>query len=215
VRWFVRLENTPEEERRCDAVELPQGTPTETARAPQAFVLLSGGVDSAAALALAIAEGLAAEALFVDYGQAAATAERRASCSLAKHFDVGWRGLRVTTGPFGAGEIVGRNAFLVHAAMLVLSRQSGLLFFGIHAATEYRDCSARFVALMQQSLDFHSDGVLRLVAPFLNWSKAEVHEYALGADVPVDLTHSCEAAAIPCGSCASCKARRLMTSARA
>jgi 7-cyano-7-deazaguanine synthase len=98
--------------------------------------------------------------------------------------------------------------------MLVLGRQSGLLFVGIHAATDYRDCSPRFVALMQQSLDFHSDGVLRLVAPFLNWSKAEVHEYALGADVPVDLTHSCEAAVIPCGSCASCRDRNLMTNAR-
>jgi 7-cyano-7-deazaguanine synthase len=186
-----------------------------TVPATDAFVLLSGGIDSAATLALTVTEGFATTSLFIDYGQSAASAERCASRSLAVHFDVEWREVRATTGPFGTGEIVGRNAFLVHVAMLVFGRRSGLILLGIHSGTNYRDCSPAFVAVTQKSLDFHSGGVLRLSAPFLNWSKAEVHAYAIAASVPVHLTHSCEAEVIPCGSCPSCRDRELIVSAPA
>jgi 7-cyano-7-deazaguanine synthase len=178
--------------------------------AGQALVLLSGGIDSAAALALALAEGFTAEALFVDYGQAAAEAERSASRAIANHFGIAWRELNVAGHAFTTGEIRGRNAFLLHSALLVLEWRAALVFIGIHAGTRYRDCDPLFVELVQHSFDYHSGGTVRIAAPFLEWSKLEVYDYAGTTGLPLNLTHSCEAGSAPCGSCRSCLDRRLL-----
>lgn len=50
---------------------------------PQATVLLSGGIDSAAVLALLKSQGMQVRCLFVDYGQPAAEQELAASSSIA------------------------------------------------------------------------------------------------------------------------------------
>lgn len=171
---------------------------------------MSGGIDSAAALALALAEEFTPEALFVDYGQAAAGAERSASRAIAHHFRIAWREVGVVGHAFATGEIRGRNAFLLHSALLVLQRRAALVFIGIHAGTGYRDCDPPFVELMQQSFDYHSGGTVRIAAPFLEWSKVEVYEYARTTGLPLNVTHSCEAGPTPCGACRSCLDRRLL-----
>src|SRR5690348_9820296 len=81
-------------------------------------VLLSGGIDSATALALAVKTERQLSTLFVDYGQAAATSERAASGAVAAHYRVHYRTLRLADLSFGTGDIRGRNAFLLHVAML-------------------------------------------------------------------------------------------------
>jgi len=171
---------------------------------------LSGGIDSAAALALALAEGFTTEALFVDYGQAAAEAERSASRAIANHFGIAWREVTGAGHAFATGEIRGRNAFLLHSALLVLEWPAALVFIGIHAGTGYRDCDPPFVELMQRSFDYHSSGTVRIAAPFLKWSKVEVYDYAGTSGLPLNLTHSCEAGSAPCGACRSCLDRKLL-----
>jgi 7-cyano-7-deazaguanine synthase len=178
--------------------------------ASRALVLLSGGIDSAAALALALSEGFAAGTLFVDYGQAAAEAERSASRAIANHFAIAWREVTVAGHEFTSGEIRGRNAFLLHSALLVLEWRAALVFIGIHAGTGYRDCDPPFVELIQQSFDYHSGGTVRIVAPFLGWSKLEIYDYAVSIGLPLNLTHSCEAGSLPCGACRSCLDRMLL-----
>ncbi|MBK8190387.1 MAG: 7-cyano-7-deazaguanine synthase QueC [Vampirovibrionales bacterium] len=53
-------------------------------------VLLSGGLDSVVALAIAHAEGDVALALTIDYGQRAREAEKLAAQAIAAHFNVRW-----------------------------------------------------------------------------------------------------------------------------
>ncbi len=54
------------------------------------LVLLSGGLDSTAALASLVAEGHAIECLFVSYGHKAELSERSASRRIADYFGVRW-----------------------------------------------------------------------------------------------------------------------------
>jgi len=170
-------------------------------------VLLSGGVDSAVVLALLADRE--PHALWVDYGQPAAAAERRASRSIASHYSVRW--LEVSLAglqPPAAGEFPGRNDLLVAAAVSASGAASVAL--GIHAGTGYVDCSPGWAAAWQQLLDRQHHGRASLLAPLVDFSKAQV--YALAADlaVPVALTHSCEASPDPCGACSSCLDRGLV-----
>lgn len=147
------------------------------------------------------------EALFIDFGQPAARSEAKASRSIAKQYDVSYRVLELRGFTTASGELTARNAFLVHAALMSFRANSGLIALGIHAGTGYRDCSPAFVELMSRSLDFHTDGSIGLLTPLLTFSKFEVIRLAVATDVPMDLTHSCEAADHPCGECPSCKDR--------
>jgi 7-cyano-7-deazaguanine synthase len=183
------------------------------AHAPQDVadvVLLSGGVDSAAALSLAREGERNVTALFIDYGQPAASRERIASGLVATHYGISGRHVSCNGMHFGPGEIRGRNALLVHMALLSLVQQSGRIILGIHAGTPYRDCSPEFVRVMQDSLDFHTGGRVSLVAPFIDHSKSEVYGIARRLGVPVGLTYSCEAGNEPCGGCLSCRDRQAM-----
>lgn len=183
-------------------VRVPRGVVTDGGTLH--IVLLSGGIDSATGLALICQAGSQASALFVDYGQAAALSEARASAALAAHFGVQHQALTCSGRSFGAGEIRGRNAFLVHLAFMAFPNETGVVVIGIHAGTVYRDCSSDFVNLMQQSYDFHAGGRMALVAPFVDYSKADVFNLAVKLELPLELTYSCEAGNEPCGLCLSC-----------
>jgi 7-cyano-7-deazaguanine synthase len=171
------------------------------------LVLLSGGIDSAAALALICEAGSPAAALYVDYGQAAAASEAKASAAVAAYYRVGYQSVGCSGRSFGAGEIRGRNALLVHLALFAFRGDTGVVVIGIHAGTSYRDCSSDFVRLMQQSYDFHTAGQIALSAPFVDHVKGDVVSLALQLGLPLDLTYSCEAGNEPCGRCLSCQDR--------
>lgn len=173
-------------------------------------VFLSGGVDSAAALALAVERWQNVEAVFVDYGQPSAAREREASASIARHYETRWRSISLEGAPVEAGEIPGRNAALVHLGLLGWSPAAGVLVLGIHSGTGYRDCEPDFVETMQRSLDFHTEGAVVLAAPFISFSKGDLYDYAIGAAVPLHLTYSCEAALEPCLACSSCRDREAL-----
>lgn len=179
--------------------------------AKRRLVMLSGGVDSACLLALCAEQGCDTDAVFVEYGQAAAAPEATAAASVAAAFSVNLRQARVDIGPIPTGEIPGRNALLVHLALALAAHGPVTVLLGIHAGTPYRDCSPAFVEAMQVSLDFHRDGTVQLAAPFATWPKPEVYAYARAASVPLELTYSCESGAIPpCGACPSCRDRELL-----
>lgn len=177
---------------------------------PLTLILSSGGTDSTTALALALAEGANCETLFVDYGQAAAAAESRASKAVANHYRVRRRTLRLKGLSFASGEIRARNAFLLHAALLAFPREVGSVLIAVHAGTPYRDCRPEFVDEMQRSFDFHAGGAITIAAPFIDTSKGGVLALALDLSVPVGLTYSCEAANTPCGECLSCLDREAL-----
>jgi 7-cyano-7-deazaguanine synthase len=171
------------------------------------WVLLSGGMDSAACIEFYKKRADIVRAIHIDYGQVAASQERRASLSVARYYDVSlsvleWRGAH----PKGGGEIVGRNAFLLAASMMEIGDGRGIVAMGLHAGTPYFDCTEEFLGLMQQIADGYFGGRVRISAPFIRWSKRDIWEYCKINNVPIDLTYSCERGADqPCGKCLSCR----------
>jgi 7-cyano-7-deazaguanine synthase len=170
-------------------------------------VLLSGGVDSALVLGLLTARR--PRAVWIDYGQPAAEAERRASKAVASHYGAPWSQLTIGgLRPPNAGEFLGRNDLLVAAASTAGSGAS--IAIGIHAGTGYADCSPEWASAWQGLLDTQHQGRAALLAPLCTLTKTQVYELARETGVPTHLTHSCESGAMPCGSCSSCADRRYL-----
>jgi 7-cyano-7-deazaguanine synthase len=169
-------------------------------------VLLSGGVDSALVASLLLGDGWLVRALWVDYGQPAAPAERMASRALAVHYALEWQeaavgGLMVPP----EGEIPGRNDLLVAAAH---ARAPGWsVAIGVHTEAPYPDCSREWLGAWQSVLDVQHHGVVALLAPLAGLSKPEVLALAHELQVPMTLTYSCERGPSPCGQCLSCRDR--------
>lgn len=99
--------------------------------------------------------------------------------------------------------------FLSAAASVALSLDCTMLCYGAHsddaAGSAYPDCSDEFVEAMARAVQLGSGDVLRLEAPFVHSTKADI--VALGRElaVPFELTWSCyEGGAFPCGRCATC-----------
>ena len=168
------------------------------------LVLLSGGIDSTTALASTLSRTDQSEALFVRFGQPAEAEEARAARAVSSHYAVRIREVVLSGQSFNVGEILGRNAFLIHLALMVCSASPATIVIGAHAGTNYRDCTPEFIGLMRRSLEFHTEGIVGLSAPFINWSKSEIFAHAHELDVPINLTYSCERGDTPCGSCLSC-----------
>lgn len=173
---------------------------------------MSGGLDSSAVAHILKVQGHKVRGVFINHGQAAAAREAEAVASIARHLSIGITTLKVGgKQSFGAGELIGRNAFLIHAAVFLAGAHRGLLAIGVHAGTPYYDCSPAFITAMKTLLEEQSDGTLTLVAPFLTWHKPQIATYFREAGLPLDATYSCESGTIPpCGSCASCRDREAL-----
>lgn len=169
-------------------------------------VLLSGGIDSTACLAFYLSQKHTTDALFIEYGQASINQELRAAQSISRHYRIQLHRIKVAgVTQKGGGLIVGRNAFLLGLALMEFRRETGLIAIGIHAGTNYADCSRPFVRRMQAIFDCCASGRIRIAAPFLAWSKRDILAFAAGRSVPIHMTYSCERGATqPCGSCLSC-----------
>jgi len=175
------------------------------------LVLLSGGLDSAVALAAASPDVNSCCGLFFAYGQAAENEEECAARAIADYYAVPLKKIKLMGPSFESGEIRGRNAFLVHGALLVAPPGPSTIILGIHSGTAYVDCTPDFVDLMQRSLALHTRGEVTLAAPFLTNSKADIYRLARELRVPIELTYSCECGGDPCGTCMSCKDRGMLS----
>ena len=179
---------------------------------PEVMILLSGGVDSAACTKFYLDFGRPSCGLFIDYGQPAAIYEVKSAIAIAKHYSIPikclvWRGWQLKT----AGLIPGRNFFLLSAALMEKPDFVSVIAMGIHAGTNYPDCSKTFWARMQAVVDVYEHCRIQLAAPFLSWSKSEIYAYSLQKGVPFELTYSCERGGTsPCGECLSCKDREML-----
>lgn len=103
--------------------------------------------------------------------------------------------------------------FLSSAASIALSQGCEKIMYGAHAddaaGAAYPDCSLQFVTAMNQAIVEGTGGQLRLEAPFVSVSKAEVVRTGLELGVPYELTWSCyEGGDKPCGHCGTCIDRK-------
>ncbi len=102
--------------------------------------------------------------------------------------------------------------FLSAAASVALSKDCEVVCYGAHsddaAGNAYPDCSAEFVEAMDAAIQSGSGGGLRLEAPFVTLTKADVVREGLRLGVPYELTWSCyEGGERPCGVCGTCRDR--------
>ncbi len=99
--------------------------------------------------------------------------------------------------------------FLSCAASVALSRGCGVIYYGVHsddaAGNAYPDCSSDFNDHMSKAISIGSAQQLKVVAPFVDCTKAEVVAQGLRLGVPYELTWSCyEGNEKPCGCCGTC-----------
>ncbi|MCQ2500130.1 MAG: 7-cyano-7-deazaguanine synthase QueC [Lachnospiraceae bacterium] len=99
--------------------------------------------------------------------------------------------------------------FLSSAASIALSKECEVICYGAHADDSagfaYPDCSPVFNNAMNEAIWEGSGHQLRVEAPFVNVTKAEVVRMGLELQVPYELTWSCyEGSEKPCGRCGTC-----------
>ncbi|MBD2186430.1 7-cyano-7-deazaguanine synthase [Aerosakkonema funiforme] len=178
----------------------------------QINLLLGGGIDSSALIAFYLARGATVRGIHFNYGQPSLDGERRSILALSQHYAI-----PLTTVDLGLsivsaqGEYHCRNATLLLAAASIFPAKQGRFSIGIHSGTSYYDCSKIFMADIQRIFDGYFGGCIQVEAPFLEFTKADIFNFCTLAQVPVELTFSCERRGdFPCGQCSSCLDRRIL-----
>lgn len=141
------------------------------------------------------------------------------NCSLLAHSDqeipeeVYTEQLKKTGGKPVSTYVPFRNGlFLSCAASIALSRDCGVIYYGAHsddaAGNAYPDCSDAFNRAMGEAIWLGSGNQLKIEAPFVSMTKADVVKQGIALGVPYELTWSCyEGGEKPCGKCATCMDR--------
>lgn len=102
--------------------------------------------------------------------------------------------------------------FLATAASVALSNGCGVIYYGAHsddaAGNAYPDCSQSFNNAINEAIYIGSGKQLRVEAPFVGLTKADVVRRGLELNVPYELTWSCyEGGEKPCRVCGTCRDR--------
>jgi 7-cyano-7-deazaguanine synthase len=205
---------------------------------PKAVVLVSGGLDSATALAVARQRGFACHALSLDYGQRHHS-ELEAAARVARHLgavehrvmrlDMGAMtgsaltdpGMDVPVGGVGHGipvtYVPARNTIMLSLALgwaEVLDADA--IYIGVNAVdySGYPDCRPEFVAAYQAMADLATKRAvegrsIRLETPLMDLSKADIVKLGLALGVDYGLTVSCYQANAAGEACGCCDSCRL------
>jgi 7-cyano-7-deazaguanine synthase len=206
----------------------------------RAVVLLSGGLDSATTLAIARGEGYACHALSVDYGQRH-SAELEAAARVAMALGAcEHRVVDVDLGQFGGSALTdtaidvpmrgvqpgipatyvpARNTVMLSLALAwaeVLGAHD--IFVGVNAVdySGYPDCRPEYIAAFEAMANLATKAAvegapLRIHAPLIALSKADIVRRGTALGVDYGLTVSCyqaDESGAACGLCDSCRLRR-------
>ena len=204
---------------------------------PGAVILVSGGMDSATAVAEARDRGYEPHFLHTSYGQETASKEMECARRLADEMDaadflhvetehlarIGASSLtddeiEVEESDLESEEIPSsyvpfRNANLLSMAVSYAeATDCEAVFIGAHSEdfSGYPDCRPQFFEAFQQVIDAGTkpETKIELLAPFVEWSKTDIAERGLELDVPYEHTWSCYRENAPaCGTCDACAFR--------
>ena len=211
---------------------------TSTFDQKRAVVLLSGGLDSATVLACAKADGFDCYALSFDYGQRHRSelhAARNVAAALgaSKHTIA-----QINLAQFGGSALTDKNiavpreptfgipityvparntVFLSFALAWAEVLQSQDIYIGVNAVdySGYPDCRPAYIAAFEVMANLATRaGVeghpLRVHAPLINLSKAEIIQLGMTQGIDYGMTVSCYNAnedGLACGQCDSCRFR--------
>jgi 7-cyano-7-deazaguanine synthase len=186
-----------------------------------AIALLSGGLDSATAAALAIESGDRVIGLSFDYGQRhrrelKAAEQVAQSLGLAEHHRISvnlaaWGGSALTDDQvriptdgvkndgIPATYVPGRNTVFISIGLsLAEARAAQRLVLGVNAVdySGYPDCRPDYLEAFQSLADLASKSGreghgTKLWAPLVTWSKTKIVQEALRLGVPIADTWSC------------------------
>ncbi|MDD2626361.1 MAG: 7-cyano-7-deazaguanine synthase QueC [Candidatus Methanomethylophilus sp.] len=205
---------------------------------PKAVVLLSGGLDSTTTLAQALADGCEVTALSFRYGQrhvkelvsAENVCKHYGVAHVVVNMDLSSFRSALTRKDIAVPEnrpgkldkeipityVPARNiVFLSVAAGLCESIGADRIYLGVNDVdySGYPDCRPEFLEQFQKTLAVGTKaGVeghpIRIVAPILRCSKADIVRLGKKLGAPLELTWSCyEGGEKACGRCDSCRLR--------
>jgi 7-cyano-7-deazaguanine synthase len=206
----------------------------------RAVVLLSGGLDSATTLAIAHDRNYECHALSIDYGQRH-DSELVAARELARAIGArDHKTIKVDLSTFGGSALTdqsraipsegpdagipvtyvpARNTIMLSIALAWAETLQGQdIFIGVNAVdySGYPDCRPEYIAAFEQMANLATkaatEGVgLRIHAPLINLSKAEIIRRGMRLGLDYSMTVSCyqaDEAGLACGVCDSCRLRR-------
>ena len=185
------------------------------------IALLSGGLDSATAAALAVEAGQKVIGLSFDYGQRHRK-ELQAADALAAHMGLSehhvisvnlgsWGGSSLTDltqtvpsegvvdGVIPNTYVPGRNTvFIAIGLSLAEARNANQLVLGVNAMdySGYPDCRPDYLKAYQTLADLANKAGreghgIQLWAPLIDWNKKQIVQEALRLGVPIEKTWSC------------------------
>lgn len=196
----------------------------------KAVVLLSGGIDSAVMLALALKEGKECIALSFDYGQRHRV-ELKSAKRIAEHYGVEQKLVKIDASLFLGTALVGDQNKPVSRSTLTYVPGRNTLFVAfasslaegigareIHIGPNrddyflYPDCRPEYLNAFQNLLNLSSKKSVegfptKLVAPLIGLNKGEIVKIGRELNVPLELTHSCyfpDEDGKPCKQCDAC-----------
>ncbi|MCB0346588.1 MAG: 7-cyano-7-deazaguanine synthase QueC [Bdellovibrionales bacterium] len=199
------------------------------------LVVYSGGIDSTVLLFEMLAAGEEVGAISFDYGQRHSrelvTASRICGGRGVRHKVVDFGAMsellvgssltdssipvpdgHYTDESMKATVVPNRNMLMLSAAIAAgLSSGFDAVAYGAHAGdhTIYPDCRPEFVEAMQHAAALCDWKQIKLLAPFLKWSKADIVRRGAELNVPFEQTWSCyKGGAAHCGTCGTCVERR-------
>jgi 7-cyano-7-deazaguanine synthase len=222
----------------ASGAELSEKASRIVKRSETAIAIVSGGMDSVTLAYLLDSEGYELHLLSVDYGQrhkkeisyAKRCAERLgAPFDIADISEVGrllsgsalTDDVEVPHGHYAADNMAvtvvpNRNAIMLSLAYgVAVARDAVLVACAVHAGDHYfyPDCRPAFAQafdLMQkEAVEGFGNPKLRLHAPFLERTKAQIVEVGATLGVPYEETWSCyDGSEVHCGLCGTCNERK-------
>lgn len=197
----------------------------------KAVVLLSGGLDSSTTLYLAKKQGYKCSALIFDYGQRHRR-ELRSAAAVARRAGVPYQILKIKL-PWKGSALLDKKAkvpvrrkftgipstyvparntiFLSFALSYAEAIGAKAIFIGANAVdfSGYPDCRPEFFRAFQKVVETGTKArKIRIEAPLLRLTKAQIVRLAMKLKVPVELTWSCyQGGDAPCGVCDACRLR--------
>ena len=206
-------------------------------KAKRAVVLLSGGLDSATALAVARDQGHDCHALSLDYGQRH-HAELEAARAVVAHLGAReHRVMRLDMGPFGGSALTdasiavpetptegipvtyvpARNTIMLSLALgWAEALDADAIYIGVNALdySGYPDCRPDFIAAYQHLANVATKRAfegrpIHILAPLIDLSKAEIIRLGLRLGVNYAQTVPCYQADASGRACGRCDSCRL------
>ncbi|MGH9946617.1 MAG: 7-cyano-7-deazaguanine synthase QueC [Pyrinomonadaceae bacterium] len=205
--------------------------------ASKAIILVSGGMDSCVAAALAMIENDNLAFLHLSYGQRTESRERKAFNDIADHYRVEKRldisiehlakiggssltdeQIEVTEADLESKEIPTSYVPFRNANMLAIAVSwaevvgANAIYIGAVAEdpSGYPDCRPEFFKAFQQTINTGTkpETHIEIRTPIIHLSKAEIVKKGIELNAPLHITWSCyRSETLACGTCDSCALR--------